>query len=147
MKKHSFEHIIEFGSDNELYFYYACKNKLWGVLDIDYQEIIPCRYSLKPELCYFEELFESKASIDQIKMQFPEFYAYKLMFKVKDIQDKFGLYILQKNLLPEFETHINFTKHIYQEININTDKKEVMVMENNHVKTYTFKYFEHHKME
>ena len=67
MRENYFDIIEEFGTGDVLYFFYAQKDKKWGILDIDHEEIISCEHLNKPELIHFEEYFKLESF--SMKMQ------------------------------------------------------------------------------
>ncbi|MFC0876543.1 hypothetical protein ACE01N_08100 [Saccharicrinis sp. FJH2] len=148
MENYLYDNIEEFGTKDILFFYYAQKNNLWGILDIDYEELIPCRYAEKPDLAFFDELFKSKVSQQQPqKLFYPDYYAYEMVFKAKNEDHRYAVFFIQKQLMPEVKVFKNFSKHTFDDLKIDTKTKEIHVSENGTNKTYTFGYFEEHYLD
>jgi hypothetical protein len=143
MDNYLYDNIEEFGTKDVLFFYYAKKNNVWGILDIDFEELIPCRYAEKPELAFFKELYKSEVTPQNPKrLCYPDYYAYEMVFKVINNDKKFAVFFIQKQLMPEVKVYRNFSKHTFDNLRIDTKSKEIHVSVNGINKTYTFSYFE-----
>ncbi|MFB6316963.1 hypothetical protein [Saccharicrinis sp. FJH54] len=148
MNNYLYDNIEEFGTKDILFFYYAKKNDLWGILDIDYEELIPCRYSEKPELAFFEELYKSEVTPQEpVRLFYPDYYAYEMVFKARNAEGRFAVFFIQKQLMPDVRVYRNFSKHTFDDLRIDTKTKEIHVSVNGINKTYTFSYFEEHYMD
>lgn len=141
MQENYFDIIEEFGTGDVLYFYYAQKNKKWGIIDIDHDEIIPCEHMNKPELVHFEEYFKLDSKDKSQVLFYPDYYAYEMIFRILDSNKKYNIQYFHKNLMPEGIALNQSADKKYDDIRIISKERKIQVVDNNEYATFSFDVF------